>query len=367
MNFNSLSAGLFASVCAIAVGATSTAFAQTPAGYPADYAKLVEAAKAEGTVVVYSTTDAKAFAPLIKDFEAYSGLKIEFNDLNSTELYNRLIAETAAGSGTADLTLSSAPDLQVKLVADGLAETYASPEIASLPKWSVLENKAYGMTYEPMAIIYNKTLVPEADVPKSHADLTKLLQTKTDAYKGKVTAYDPERSGVGFLMVNRDVIADPSAWDLFKAMGAAGSKYYTSNGAMIEKVGSGEHSIAYNIFGSYALLQSKKNPNLRTVWPSDYTLIATRVAFIPIKAKHPNAGKLMLDYLLSKRGQELIAKAQLFSIRDDVEGEATAKTVNAKLGDKVRPIPVSRELLETLEQSRRLEFMTKWQAAQTVK
>ncbi|MBI3506609.1 MAG: ABC transporter substrate-binding protein [Proteobacteria bacterium] len=334
-----------------------------PNGYPAGYAKLIEEAKKERTVTIYSTTDAKAAAPLVKGFEAVYGIKVEFNDLNSTELYNRLIAESAAGTGTSDIAWSSAPDLQIKLASDGIAAKYASPEIAALPKWAVFDDMAYGTTYEPMAIVYNKALVPAGDVPKSHADLANLLTTKTAAYKGKVTAYDPERSGVGFLMMNRDLIAQPASWDLFKAMGAAEAKFYTSAGAMIEKVGSGEHTIAYNIFASYAILSAKKNPNLVMVWPSDYTLIATRVAFIPAKAKHPAAGKLFLDYLLSKQGQEVIAKAELYSIRADVEGAETAKSVNATLGDRARPIPVSRELLDTLEQGKRLDFMNKWQAA----
>ena len=243
-----------------------------PAGYPADYQALVDAAKKEGTVTVYATTDAKVAAPLIKDFEALYGIKIEYNDLNSTELYNRLIAESAAGTGTGDVSWSSAPDLQIKLAVDGLALAYASPEIPALPKWAVMDNMAYGTTYEPMAIIYNKSQVPAEDVPQSHKDLAKLLSTKAAAYKGKITAYDPERSGVGFLMMNRDLKADPASWDLFKAMGAADIKVYTSAGAMIEKVGSGEHSIAYNIFASYGLLSIKKNPNLVMVWPKDYTL-----------------------------------------------------------------------------------------------
>ncbi len=351
-------------LAAAAVVVATGAMAQSiPQGYPADYSKLIEQAKKEGSVVIYSTTDAKAAGPLIKDFESLYGVKVEYNDLNSTELYNRLIAESAAGTGTGDISWSSAPDLQVKLAADGLALAYASPEIPNLPKWSVFDNMAYGTTYEAMVMVYNKSQVPAEDVPKSHADLTKLLQTKTAAYKGKVTAYDPERSGVGFLMMNRDVVADPKAWDLFKAMGAAESKYYTSAGAMIEKVGSGEHTIAYNIFASYGLLAAKKNPNLQMVFPSDFTLIVSRVAFIPAKAKHPAAGKLFLDYLLSKRGQEIVAKAELYAIRSDVAGNETAKAVNEKLGDKIRPIPVSKELLETLEQSKRLEFLAKWQAA----
>ncbi len=63
--------------------------------------KTVDAAVKEGKVVVYSTTDTKAAGPLIKGFEAqYPGVKVEYNDMNSTELYNRYISEQAAGGGS---------------------------------------------------------------------------------------------------------------------------------------------------------------------------------------------------------------------------------------------------------------------------
>ena len=107
------------------------AAAQIPAGYPADYAKTIAAAKAEGKVVIYSALDTKAAQPLIKDFNAvYPDIKVEYNDMNSTELYNRFIAEVAAGQGGADVMWSSAMDLQVKLVDDGKAMAYKSPESA---------------------------------------------------------------------------------------------------------------------------------------------------------------------------------------------------------------------------------------------
>ena len=92
---------------------SAAAQAQAPQGYPADYAKIVDAAKKEGKVVIYSTTDAVAANPLIKDFESlYPGIKVEYSDLNSTELYNRYIAEAAANNGTADVIWSSAMDLR---------------------------------------------------------------------------------------------------------------------------------------------------------------------------------------------------------------------------------------------------------------
>jgi len=52
------------------------AHAQAPQGYPADYAKLIDAAKKEAKVVIYSTTDAVAASPLIKDFEAIQKIVI---------------------------------------------------------------------------------------------------------------------------------------------------------------------------------------------------------------------------------------------------------------------------------------------------
>src|SRR6267142_5798806 len=108
--------------------------AQVPAGYPAEYKAVVDGAKKEGKVVVYSTTDAKLVQPLIKDFEAaFPGVKVEYSDMNSTEVYNRFISESAANAASADAVWSSSMDLQLKLAADGLAMTYKSQESAALP------------------------------------------------------------------------------------------------------------------------------------------------------------------------------------------------------------------------------------------
>jgi iron(III) transport system substrate-binding protein len=352
-----------ASGFAVALGAT-LAQAQVPQGYPADYAAVADAAKKEGKVVVYGTTDAAAANFLVKDFEALYGIKVEYNDLNSTELYNRFIAEAAAGQGTADVTWSSAQDLQIKLANDGYAVAYKSPESAAIPSWANYKDMAYGVTYEPVAFVYNKRLVPAEDVPKSHADLLKLLTAKPDAYKGKVTAYDPERSGVGYLFFTQDDLAWKQAWDLFKAFGKTEIKLYTSAGAMIERVTSGEHLIGYGVFGSYALARSKKDPNMGIVLPSDYTLIASRVAFLSSKAKNPNAGKLFLDYLLSKRGQTIIANAaELYSLRDDVQGEATVSKVREQVGNAIRPIKIDADLASNLDATKRLRFLKQWQTA----
>jgi len=114
---------------AIALTLGSGARAQVPQGYPADYAQIVDAAKKEGKVVIYATTDAVAANPLVKDFETlYPGIKVEYSDLNSTELYNRFIAEAAANNGTADVLWSSAMDVRGSIYPAGQPAPYAAPE-----------------------------------------------------------------------------------------------------------------------------------------------------------------------------------------------------------------------------------------------
>jgi hypothetical protein len=146
----------FSSLAALTSLAPATALAQVPAGYPADYQKVVDAAKKEGKVVIYSTTDAKVAAPIVKDFEAmYPGVKIEFNDMNSTELYNRYVSEQAAGAGSADVVWSSIVDSTFQLGKE-YGWAYKSPEAGKLPASAVWKDTVWGMTYEPIAMVYNK-------------------------------------------------------------------------------------------------------------------------------------------------------------------------------------------------------------------
>lgn len=342
----------------------TAALAQVPAGYPANYAETVAAANKEGKVVVYSALDTKAAQPLIRDFNAlYPNLKVEYNDMNSTEIYNRYIAEAAANSATADVVWSSAMDLQMRLVEEGYAQSYASVEASKLPSWANYKNQAFGTTFEPAVFVYNKRLVPAEDVPADHAAFAKLLLTKTDKYKGKVTTYDIEKSGVGFMFAAQDSKYFPGFDQLVKGFGAANYKVYASTGNMMEKISSGEHLIGINVLGSYAIARAQKDKNIGVVLPKDYTLVLSRVMFVGKNAKQPNAAKLWVDYILSKRGQTIIAtQAELFAIRSDVEGESTASALSKELGNALKPIPLNPEILAYLDQKKRLDFLSRWKA-----
>ncbi|AXK38992.1 ABC transporter substrate-binding protein [Crenobacter cavernae] len=347
-------------------GSAGTVLAAVPAGYPASYQSIIDGAKKEGKFIVYSTTDTALVKPLIKDFEAlYPGVKVEYNDMNSTELYKRFIGENAAGSTSADVLWSSAMDLQVKFVNDGFAASYVSPETKNIPGWAQYQKQAYGTTYEPLAIVYNKRLLSPQEVPQTRAELVKLLRSKPGKFAGKVTTYDIEKSGVGFNYLTQDFrVSGPAIWTLVKAMGASGVKLQSSTGAMMERISSGESLIGYNILGSYAFAKAKQDPSIGYVYPKDYTQVVSRLALISKKAKNPNGARLWVDYLLSKRGQTILAnQSDLFSIRADVVGETSMAGLTKQLGAAARPIQVGSGLLVYLDQAKRLDFMRSWQQA----
>jgi iron(III) transport system substrate-binding protein len=77
-----------------------------------------------------------------------------------------------------------------------------------------------------------------------------------------------------------------------------------------------------------------------------------------------NAAKLWLDYVLSKRGQTVIANdSQLFAIRSDVTGETTSAELTKQLGSAIKPMAVGPDLLQYLDQGKRLAFLKQWKEA----
>jgi iron(III) transport system substrate-binding protein len=342
--------------------ACAPALAELPVGYPSNYEAVISAAREEGKVVVYSTTDRSAVAALIRDFETlYPGVKVDYDKINSPELYNRYLSETAANQPSADVLWSSAMDLQMKLANDDYAQRYRSPELAYLPEWAVWRDSAYGTTFEPVVFVYNKRFVTGADIPQTHADFARLITTQRDKYAGNVTTYDLERSGVGFLFATQDSRVQPGFWDLVRALHSTAIKLESNTSLMVQRIVSGKYYLGYNLIGSYAMTRARRDPSIGIVLPKDYTLVMSRIALLSKTARHPNAGKLWLDYLLSKRGQTVLStRSELFSIRSDVAGEFTAATLRQALGAGLKAIGVGPSLLVFLDHAKQAEFLRRW-------
>jgi iron(III) transport system substrate-binding protein len=133
---------------------------------------------------------------------------------------------------------------------------------------------------------------------------------------------------------------------------------------MLERISSGENLIGYNVIGSYAQSRAAKDPSIGVVFTKDYNLVLSRVIFINKSAKNMNASKLWIDYLLSKRGQTIIAnESQLYSLRSDVTGTSTLAALTTQLGTALKPIAIAPSLLQYLDQTKRLAFLKQWKDA----
>jgi iron(III) transport system substrate-binding protein len=236
----SLAAGLGLALMALPAHAIGV-----PENYPPSYKALLAAAEKEGKVVVYSNTEQFAVNPVLDAFQAaFPKIKLDYVEIKSSELYNRFVSEASAGALQGDVIWSSSMDLQFKLLDEGFAQAYASPEKPALPAWAVYKDLGYGTTFEPAAFIYNKRVLQEAAIPKSHAAFAKYLSDNAASLQGKVGTYDPQKSGLGYFLYSQDLRNGTVLWDIAKGLGQTKARQYSATVNMLEKVASGEHFLA---------------------------------------------------------------------------------------------------------------------------
>ena len=347
------------------IGSASVSFAQHIDAVTIDQIK--KQAELEGHLIVYSVLSNKAAQPLVDGFKSlYPGIKVEYDgEGGSTETYDRFIAESKAKKPTADVMWSSAMDLQMKLVVDGHAAKYVSVESKNIPKWANFKDIAWGTTYEPVVMVYNKQLLKLDEVPTDHTSFTQLLSSNQEKFKGKVTSFDLEKSGVGSMFAVQDQIQNPRWAELQRSLGLSKPFLASGTGEMLKRINSGESILGYNIMGSYALTRSKKDlPNLGVAIPKDFAPILSRVMFININAAHPNAAKLWVDFVLSKQGQKIMGDGlELNAIREDSGTKNSAQSLNQQIGVAAKLIPINADLAETLNEKFQLQFIQKWKQA----
>ena len=336
--------------------------AAAPAGYPAAYTTTVRAAEGEGRLTIHSTTDEGVAATLVADFRRlYPRIDVAYEDLNSTELYHRFIAENQLGREAADVLWSSAMDQMVALATAGQALAYSSPEKAHLPAWAQWEDRLWATTYEPVVFAHHKPSLPEP--PRSHAALAQWLARAGAG--GKAVGYDIQKSGLGYFLATQDAAANADAfWTAAQALGASRARLLLTTDAMVRQIADGRAQLGVNLLGAYTVARARSLPTLGVIFPEDYTLVSSRVLLVNARAAHPNAARLWLDYLLSRRGQTVMANAsRLYALRADVQGETTAAAMRQQLGARERPIALAPGLAAPLANAAYRDFILRWRAA----
>ncbi|MGY0834989.1 sensor histidine kinase [Azospirillum argentinense] len=321
---------------------------------------------------IHSATDRQAIEPLVLDFQQlHPDVTVEYKDMDTADLYAEAVAVPAKGAPangltaeTPDLLISSASDLQVKLVNDGYTQPHRSALTDALPDWANWRDEAFGFTFEPAVIAYNRDLLPDAEVPRTRPALIRLLRDDPARFSRRVATYDTATSGIGYLLASHDALLFGQYWQLVAMMGNAQARLACCSGDILDMVERGEVLIAYNVLGSYARARAAAGAPIGIVVPEDYTLVISRVAVIPRTAARPQLAGAFIDYLLSPRGQEVVAdRSALYAISSGIKREASASGLRSSTAAPLHPIALSPALLVFLDRLKRERFLQQWQSA----
>lgn len=312
---------------------------------------------------IAAATDREVMEPLITGFQQLNTeTTIDYVEMNTIEVYQSVLG--GDGDGYPDLVISSAADLQVKLVNDGFAQSYVSPATLALPDWAKWRDEIFGFTFEPAVIAYNRTLVPETQVPRTRDAIVQLLRGNLKRYQGRVATYDVSASGIGYLFATQDAVLFGQFWQLVATLGNAHARLVGNTETMLNMIEQGEVLFAYNVLGSYAQARAAAGAPIGIVLPEDYTLVMARTALVPRRSPQPHLAGRFIDYLLSREGQETIAtRSILYAISPETTGKASASSVRAESVGPLLPIALSPSLMVFLDKLKREQFMRQWQLA----
>lgn len=305
----------------------------------------------KSTLRIISTTDLNYFAPLVEVFQLRNPtVNVIYSVASSKELFKAIYEEGAEY----DLAISSAMDLQVKLVNDGLTKSHQSNSTEAMPKWAKWRNHLYAFTQEPAVLVASKKGLNGFSVPQNRQELIALLRNNPEHFQGKIATYDIRESGAGYLFATQDVRQSELFWRLAEVVGSLEPKLFCCSSDMLDALESGEISFAYNVVGSYASAALKPDSNGFIVPLSDYTNFMLRTALIPVSSKNPELGGRFIDFLVDTSGQQLI------------RNKAGLPPIDEKLLSKhqyYRPISLGPGLLVYLDKIKRRRFLKQWSDA----
>ena len=308
-------------------------------------------------LVIYGTTDTDVFRDVLADFRAVRpDVEVRHVELDAGEADARYLREVVAGRPTADLILSSAMDLQFRLANDGHARRVRIGDAAWLPDWAKWRDEAFGVTFEPAVMVFNRRLMAGRRIPASRADLVAALGADPAFWRGRVTTYDAARSRVGYLLETQDARQNPQHGALADALAASDVRTAETSAAMLARIERGELIGGYNILASYARRRLEAGAPIAIVHPSDYTLVLSRTAVLTRAGANRAAADAFLAYLLSSRGQQRIARVgRLDPIRTDM-GAVREGLSPGEIG-RFRPIALGTGLLVHLDRRKRERFL----------
>jgi iron(III) transport system substrate-binding protein len=264
-------------------------------GQSAHEAKLIEAAKKEGSMVWYTAMAIDTAKPLADGFQKkYPFIKTNFIRVGTAQMINRVITETLAGKWDFDAVTVLGMDALAKR---NIFVPYMSPERAAFdddfkdPKglWT-------GVYHNNIVLAYNTKQVTDKEAPKDYGDL---LDPK---WKGKIAMDERDYTWYGTLV---HTWGKEKAERYMKQLALQAPEFRRGHALIAQLVVAGEFPLGW----VYSFrIETMKQEGAPIEWIDTFNPIVVELGGVGLsaKAKNPNAAKLFIDYVLSKEGQMIV-------------------------------------------------------------
>jgi ABC-type Fe3+ transport system substrate-binding protein len=279
---------------ALAICLASSAMAATP--------ELIAAAKKEGQVTWYTTQIVNQLVvPVQKAFEAKYGVKINYVRGNTGDVVLRVLNEIKAGRVECDVFdgLSTVATLRRE---PGVVLQWTPDEAKNYPPERVDPEGYWTATYLAISVpAVNTNLVPAGQEPKSWEDL---LDPK---WKGKIawSMSNSSTSGAGFVGSVLDTYGQEKGIDYLRKLAKQNVvNIPVASRQVLDQVIAGEYSIAIQISNHHAWISAKQGAPVKWL-PINPAQVNSGNISVSAKAPHPNAAKLLADFLVSPEGQAI--------------------------------------------------------------
>lgn len=331
--------GLWALFPTAAVGGAAQTFEQ-------EWAKLIEAAKQEGTLAIASGgAPSRQYRPVVDAFSKKFGIKVAVSTGNATDTVNRVLAERKAGKYTVDVALISSRENNQRLVPSESLVPFAPllihPEVLDKSAW-FLGRHWYADRFSKFTFIYHTTKEDQYELwyntDKINSAEIATINKQSDYFdprwKGKMAGQgmgDP--SGIR-QMIDSYFEPDRGPEWVRTYLVDAGITFTDDRRILETWLVSGRYPIHAVATGTeeYHRLSRKGLPIKQVMLPKQIGLIRAGGSGCCISvfshAPRPNAAKLFVNWFLSKEGQTLthttIPAIDRSSLRADIPlGEVT--------------------------------------------
>jgi iron(III) transport system substrate-binding protein len=280
-------------------------------------------------VVVYTAHDQIYSEPIIREFEARTGISVrtvyDTEASKTVGLVNRLIAEK--GNPQCDVFWNNEFARSVVLKRKGVLAPYRSPSASGIPdRYKDPEGYWTGFAARARVIIYNTELVTEEEAPHSIFDLT------ADHWQGDCTIAKPlfgttsTHAAALFLVLGHE-----GAENYFSQLKNNGVIIVDGNATVKNLVADGETKMGLTDTddANMALIAGKP---VKIVFPDQHsigTLVIPNTVALIANAPHPQEAKHFIDYLLTPEVEEKLAfsKAAQIPLRDGVKSPDNVPSV----------------------------------------